>query len=355
MALASSRYRTARCVGHEWNRLTLPAILISESINYEIQSLPEVADWKDLAEVLDLSGGAPHPDWQLPVNARHAAGGYPADTLAANAAMACLQISIMVADGMLDRDPRGEHDRREPGAAANLTLTFQSAAFRLIQRAPVIQPQNVTAVDSLARSALATAFGQHLDRQSPPGEENYRAVVAAKSAPFYGTCHASAVIMDGSSFEVAGGLYEFGILVGEIIQIEDDPDDSFSKPADPDWFREGNNLLVIYPMDAEYEQRDEFLSLLPNVTNYETGLIARAQDIVIKNGAVSYAAYHLVQRYKQAWNFLDHLFLPATGPIAQILDDNGQTPFELLSLDGDDIDLTNLRTEPISGSLNEGE
>lgn len=333
----------------------MPAILTSDGIKDRFQSLPEVSPWKDLADVFDKAGDAPHPDWQLPIIARQASGSKSTHASAAAAANACLQISIMVADDMLDEDPRGEHERRGPGAAANLALAFQSAAFRLIDRAPVSYAQKEAAVNSLARAALATAFGQHLDNQSLPGEENYWAVVAAKSTPFYGTCYALGAILAGSSTEVADGLYDFGVLIGEILQIEDDLEDAFSRPANPDWFRQGNNLLIIYALDADYEQRDEFLSLLPSVTNNETDALVRAQDILIKSGAVSYAAYHLVQRYQQAWRLLERLSLPAPDPITQILIDYGKTLSELLSLGGVDIDLANLRTESVSGAANEGE
>lgn len=88
----------------------MPAILTSEGIKNLIQNLPEVSAWLDLSDVFDRAGGAPHPDWQLPIIVCQAAGGESAYAVAAAAAIACLQISIMVADDMLDEDPRGEED-----------------------------------------------------------------------------------------------------------------------------------------------------------------------------------------------------------------------------------------------------
>jgi hypothetical protein len=67
------------------------------------------------------------------------------------------------------------------------------------------------------------------------------------------------------------------------------------------------------------------------------------------------AAYHLVQRYQQAWRLLEKLTLPVPESTAQILNNYGKTLSELLSLGGVDIDLTSLRNEPLSGSTDEGE
>lgn len=325
----------------------MPLIVTSEDIKSLVQNLAEVSAWSDLADVFDRAGGAPHPDWQLPIVACQAAGGSSMDAIVAAAAVACLQISIMLADDMLDEDPRGEHVRRGPGEAANLALAFQSAAIRLIVEASIDVGQKAAAVNSLAGAALATAYGQHFDNQSLPGEENYWAVVAAKSTPFYGTCYALGAIMANASKEVIDGLYSFGILIGEIIQIEDDLEDAFSKPANPDWYRQGNNLLIIYGIEAEYEQRDEFLALLPEVAAAKDAALARAQELLVKSGAMSYAAYHLVQRYQQAWRLLEKLSLPAPDPIAKILNDYGKTLSDLLGLSGLDVDLTDLRTESV--------
>ncbi|HET6445835.1 MAG TPA: polyprenyl synthetase family protein [candidate division Zixibacteria bacterium] len=333
----------------------MPVIVTSEDIKSLVQNLAEVTAWSDLADVFDRAGGAPHPDWQLPILACQAAGGKATDAIPAAAAVACLQISIMLADDLLDEDPRGEHMRRGPGEAANLALAFQSAAFRLIDEAPIESDQKAAAVSVLARAALATAFGQHFDNQSLPGEENYWAVVSAKSTPFYGTCYALGAILANASQEAVDGFHDFGVLIGEIIQIEDDLEDAFSKPANPDWYRQGNNLLIIYGLEAEYEQREEFLALLPEVVASKEAALLRAQELLIKSGAVSYAAYHLVQRYQNAWSLLETLALPAPAPIVKILNDYGKTLSELLALGGVDINLSTLRTDSVSLFPTEGE
>jgi geranylgeranyl pyrophosphate synthase len=229
----------------------------------------------------------------------------------------------MLADDMLDDDPRGLHQSSGPGAAANLSLAFQAVAFKLIETSSISKSQKAAASNSLAHAALATAFGQHLDDQSLPGEENYWAVVSAKSTPFYGSCYALGAIAAGADQLIIDGLYDFGVLIGEIIQIQDDLEDAFSRPVNPDWQRQGNNILIIYALNAEYADRSEFDSLLPEIAAGDDDSLKRAQEILIGCGAVSYAAYHLVQRYQQTWNLISALSLTDPTPITDILNDFG--------------------------------
>jgi geranylgeranyl pyrophosphate synthase len=332
----------------------LPTYLTSDGLKDLIQSLPEVSAWKDIADVFGWTGGTTHPDWQLPNISCQAVGCRSTDAVAATTAFACLQISIMLADDMRNEDPRSEHERRGPGAAANLAHAQQSAAYGLIDKAPVSHAQKETANNSLARAALATAFGQRLDNQSLLRKKKCWAVVAAASTPLYGICYELGAIMAGSSTEVIDRLDKFGGIIGKIILIEDDLDDAFSRPANPDWVRQGNNLLIIYALVTDYKQPDEYLSLLPIVTNDETDASACTQGILIKNGAASYAAYHLVQWHQQAWRLLDQFSLPDPAPKTQILNDCGKTLSGMFTPRGVDIDLTSLRTEPVSGTLKEG-
>ena len=322
-------------------------IVTSEDLKGLLQTIPEVSAWSDLVNVFDRAGGAPHPDWQIPVIACQAAGGNTADAVPAAAAVACLQISIMLADDMLDDDPRGLHQRSGPGVAANLGLAFQAAAFKLIELSSISMRQKAAASNSLAHAALATAFGQHLDDQSLPGEENYWAVVSAKSTPFYGSCYALGAIAAGADQNVIDGLYDFGVLIGEIIQIQDDLEDAFSRPVNPDWQRQGNNILIIYALNADYADQSEFDSLLPEIAAGDHDSLERAQEILIGCGAVSYAAYHLVQRYQQTWNLINILSLADPTPITDILTNFGTSLSELLSMSGVDINLEMLRTDDL--------
>ena len=62
-------------------------------------------------------------------------GADDAIALPAVAAIACLQISIILVDDILDDDPRGAYHRLGAGRAANLGLAFQAAALKLLAAA----------------------------------------------------------------------------------------------------------------------------------------------------------------------------------------------------------------------------
>lgn len=291
--------------------------MLRDQIQTQLERLPEAVIWPELVTIFQRTEQVPHPDWEIPMLTCTAVGGAAAAGLPGAAAIACLQISIMLVDDMLDDDPRGEHHRHGPGEAANLSLAYQAAALRLVGQAPVSDGQRAAAADVLAQAALATAAGQHLDVQNLTGETNYWRVVAAKSTPFYGAAYALGAILGGGETAVVDGLYQLGVIIGEIIQIEDDLTDALQKPANADWQQERNNLLILYATTADHPQRQRFLELRARYK--EPQALHEAQKILVASGAVSYAAYQLVQRYQAARRQLDALDLPHAAPLQEIL------------------------------------
>ena len=158
----------------------------AEGIKALVLGLPEVAEWPEMATLFDRSADKPRPDWDLPGLACRAVGGDISVAVPAAAAIACMQVGIILVDDMLDHDPRGEHLRSGCGPAANLALAYQALAFRLVERMEVSEEVRVIISATLAWLALNTALGQHWDAQNLKGEENYWKVVRAKSTPFYG-------------------------------------------------------------------------------------------------------------------------------------------------------------------------
>ena len=130
-----------------------------ESIRAHVLELPEVAAWPEMAALFDRAEHKPRPDWDLPLLACQAVGGDPSLATPAAAAIACMQVSIILVDDMLDDDPRGEHLRSGSGPVANLALGFQVAAFRIIEQAGLSTERCTAVIASLAWLALATALG----------------------------------------------------------------------------------------------------------------------------------------------------------------------------------------------------
>ncbi len=259
-------------------------------------SLPEAAEWPEVADIFLSRTGTLRLDWQLPVLACRAVGGNPGLMAPAAAAMGCLQCSIILVDDLLDQDPRGAHHRLGEGRAANLGLAFQAAALALIDRMPVDEGCRASAMAAVAQAALTTARGQELDVENLQGEASYWRVVKAKSTPFYGLGLKLGALLSGAGPEVAQRLYDAGAILGTMIQIYDDLEDALACPANPDWQESRNNLLLLYASTTEHAGRARLAELRTRVT--DPAALKAAQQILISCGAVSYAVYLLARQYQ---------------------------------------------------------
>ena len=190
-------------------------------------------------------------------------------------------------------------------------------------------------VASLAGMALTTALGQHWDVQNLAGEDNYWKVVRTKSTPFYGAALHVGALLGGAEADVADGLRDFGLLIGEVIQIQDDLLDAFQTPANPDWKQGRNNLLLLYALTAQHPAHTRFLELLSRID--DPSALAEAQRILIRCGAVSYAAYQLIQRYRTAQQQLAALPLADPVPMQELLARQTHPLADLLKTIGADV------------------
>ncbi len=305
-----------------------------EQIAAILSTLPESDLIPDLVNIFSRADKVSRPDWDLPILSCLAVGGSEEDGLVGSAAIACIQISIILVDDMLDEDPRGEYHVRGSGATANLSLAFQAAAFRLLENEALSDEVRAASCSCLAHITLATAAGQSLDTSNLSGEENYWRVIRVKSTPFYGGALQIGGILGGASLATTRGLYEIGVIIGEIIQVEDDLNDSFESPANPDWLAGRNNLLLLYASSAPHPDQERFNSLRYQVDN-QSALI-EAQKILISSGALSYGAYQLIDRYKKAKELLANTKLSDRSPIEQILDDYAASLTQFLKECGSD-------------------
>ncbi len=308
--------------------------LQEEQIAAIISSLPESDLIPDLANIFSRADRVPRPDWDLPILSCLAVGGSKEDGLVGSAAIACIQISIILVDDMLDEDPRGEYHIRGSGPTANLALAFQAAAFRLLENETLSDETRAAASNCLAHIALATAAGQSLDSSNLSGEENYWRVIRAKSTPFYGGALQLGAILGGAPMKTTNQLYDIGVIIGEIIQVEDDLNDSFEVPANPDWLAGRNNLLLLYASTAPHPDQERFNSLRYQVGTQST--LREGQKILISSGALSYAAYQLIDRYKKAKELLANTKLSNRSPIEHILDDYADSLTQFLKECGSD-------------------
>lgn len=273
---------------------TITAAILRELV----LNVPGMERWSEVGEFFPDTQDDIRLDWQLPGIACSAVGGDFAATFPAIAALACLQVSIILVDDMLDEEPEGAHHRFGIGRTANLALALQAAGSVLMDQCRVDTPYRATAAYALNRMALATAAGQELDVRNLRGEENYWQVVRAKSTPFYGAGLEIGALLGGASPETAAVMYNVGVLFGEAIQIYDDLEDAFQSPANSDWAQGRNNLALLYGLTAEYPQKETFLHFKSQANDLSA--LQQAQQLLINAGAVSYCAFQLLQRHAAA-------------------------------------------------------
>jgi len=306
-----------------------------EDFKAYVLALPDVAAWPEIAGFIERVEREPRPDWKLPSLACQAVGGDVSLAMVGAAAIACMQASIILVDDILDDDPRGEHLRSGSGPTANLALGFQAVAFRLVEQMAVGPDRRAAINSSLAWLAFTTALGQHWDVQNLTDEESYWRVVRAKSTPFYGAALHIGALLGGADQEAATGLRDFGVLMGEIVQICDDLSDAFQTPANPDWTQGRNNLAVLYARTAEHADHARFIDLSSQTDDPQA--LRVAQQILIRSGAVSYCVYHMLRRYQRSRQLLDALTLADPGPILDLLSSERLTLVRLLRASGAEI------------------
>jgi len=301
-------------------------------IKAHVLAVPEVAARPEMVTILESAENMPRPGWHLPVLACQAVGGDESMAIPGGAAIACMEISIVLVDDMLDEDPRSEHLRYGSGPTANLALAFQAAAFRVIEQASVSPDRRVAIIADLAQVALATALAQHWDVQNLEGEANYWKVVRAKTTPLYSAALHIGALLGNATAAVATGLRDFGVLFGELTQIRDDLFDAFQTPANPDWTLGRNSMLTLYARTAEHPDRALFVYLLPRIDDPQA--LREAQQILIRCGAVSYCVYHLFKRHREARQLLENIPLADPTPMMDLLGWQTQSLIGLLQTIG---------------------
>lgn len=306
-----------------------------EDVTSRVSSLPEVAAWPEMARLFELSVTGLSIKWELPLLACRAVGGEESAAVAGAAAVACMQLGLVLVDDMLDEDPRGVYVKLGHAAIANLAWAFQAAAFRLVEEAPVEVERRAAISACLARMALTSAFGQNLDVQNLSGEDDYWRVVQTKSSPFFGASLYIGALLGQASSEVAERLCDLGYLVGEVIQIYDDLVDSLQSPAGPDWKQGRNNLAILYALTADHPDRAQLESLISEIDDSQ--VLEIAQQILIRSGAISYCVYHITQRYRAARQLLDSIPLADPRPLHELIGKQGKPLVALLGSIGSEI------------------
>ena len=289
-----------------------------EDLKARLRSVPQVAAWPQMLELIERAvERGPHTVWNFPIIACQAVGGTAAAALHGAAAILCSYLGIHLVDDLLDDDPRGDFRRFGAGPTANLALAFQGAAHALLDD-PAVAPEVRAELHAcLARMALDTSYGQHLDSREIGSEAEYWQVVGAKAPPLFGAALRLGALIGGAPPPTAGELERFGRIFGLFVQVSDDLIDALQRPASADWQRRANNLTMLYAMIAGHPARAEFLSL--SAASHDPEALAAAQRLLLSSGAVSYCAWKMIELAREAHAVLAVIPLRDSRPLARLL------------------------------------
>ena len=304
---------------------------IFDQIVETVEALPEFKEWPFLLELLMHGKSA---DWLMPIIVAEALGAKPEIAVPVGAAIACVQVSIILVDDILDNDPRGAFHKHGVGTIANAALTLQACGHRLLGQSSLSGERLALAHDIYARIATETAFGQKLDADNLTGEDNYWRVTSIKSTPLFTGAYQLGALMGGAPMSHVDLFRRFGFLFGVICQIGDDISDAMDLKLNADWHEARNNLLFMYVEQGDNPYKDEFKALKSNILS--PGSLARAQEILVRSGALSYALFVAFEKIAEAEKLIQEMDLADATPIHEHLDLGRQDFEHLLGLTGTD-------------------
>lgn len=285
-----------------------------------VSKIPFVQSWSELQAILAQITLARPKHWILPIKACLAVGGTEEQAFPAVAAIACIQIGIVLLDDMLDHDPRGEYHRLGPAVTANLAAAFQFTGLEVIFRHLDCSKFVFEAVQHTNQMLLEVGYGQQMDLHSPVNEADYWQVVRNKSGSFFGTALELGALLGEAPSKTVRRIKRFGELYGEMIQIHDDLSDVLTYPAGPDWMQKRTTLPILFAQQVSHPEREHFLRLCQEVTT-QPEIVSEAQDILIRSGAISYCIDQLLQRYALAIKTLDQTPMSARVFLEKLLDE----------------------------------
>jgi hypothetical protein len=76
-------------------------------------------------------------------------------------------------------------------------------------------------------------------------------------------------------------------------------------------------LAILYALTADHSERAQFEALIPRVDDLQT--LVEAQEIMVRCGAVSYCAYHIIRRYQIGLQLLGEIELADPAPMLDLL------------------------------------
>lgn len=236
-----------------------------------------------------------------------AVGGNKEDAVNTAAAFELVHTFSLIHDDIMDDDDmrRGKpsvHKVWDEPTAILAGDTLFSKAFEMIilSKDNGANPANVAdALATLADACVKICEGQASDMGFEGNfdvkEEEYSNMIFKKTGALIAAATKSGAIMGGADQEVVDAMYNYGRLIGQAFQIQDDyldvvsDEESLGKPIGSDIAKGKMTLMVVKALaEAEGEDRDRIIEILKDANSTQI-MVDEAIDLFNKYGSIEYA------------------------------------------------------------------
>ena len=279
-----------------------------------LEIYPCLANWKSLQQSI-IHSSQRTTYFDLPTYGCQAAGLFNEQLHdVAQATLLYLHTSIVIIDDILDGELVRWQGNLTNGEASNMASVLQAAGGQLILESSATPLAKLRALEAYNQAIVATGYGQHRDVSlSNNSEEAYWQNVTAKSVPFFKLALQIEAMLVGASDETCAALTFLGTLYGEMVQIQDDLRDTMESAVSPDWLKAVPPLPILFAEQVAHPERAAFLKLRKNIE--KPGNLYRAQQILVRCGAISYVLDQLMQRYAAAITFFENCDILQNTPL----------------------------------------
>lgn len=292
--------------------------MFSEVTQY-LQNYEALSNWKELNQLVAkiINDKPKHvliPDL--------IAKAYRCDNDRIVAISACLTLafsSIIVLDDLLDNDQRFSSDGFSSADLANMSAALVSLAFHILPASFISGEDTQRGTAILSEMMENVAYGQSLDSRNPCSEEEYWKVTQLKSSAFFSGAFALGGLAVGVDLTELGTLQALGREYGVLIQIHDDLRDSIEVPPNPDWYNGRHPLPILFAETVEHPWQKRFIDIRNSVDDPE--MLAEAQEILIRCGAISYGMYKIENHYRESVQLMELLHSKDITPIKMVFDE----------------------------------
>ncbi|MCQ2965034.1 MAG: polyprenyl synthetase family protein [archaeon] len=236
-----------------------------------------------------------------------AVGGNKEDAINTAAAFELVHTFSLIHDDIMDDDDmrRGKpsvHKVWDEPTAILAGDTLFSKAFQMIilSKNNGANPANVAdALATLADACVKICEGQASDMGFEGNfdvkEEEYSNMIFKKTGALIAAATKAGAIMGGANQEVVDAMYDYGRLIGQAFQIQDDyldvvsDEESLGKPIGSDIAKGKMTLMVVKALaEAEGSDKERLVEILKD-SNSTQDDVDEAIDLFNKYGSIEYA------------------------------------------------------------------